>query len=827
MAATQQAAARKEPAPSAWTSDDMQKCLAAIEGGMGVNAASRQFGVPKPTIRRHRLGLNKYATGDKKLRSGPCVLPKDVEDELVRHIKELDELFFGMTITSLRKLAYQVACAHGINKFSQDKQAANKTWYYNFMRRHPELSLRSPEPTSIGRMKGFNRKDVGEFFDKYYKLIEEHGFTADKIYNMDETGHSTVQTPSKVISTKGKRQVGAATSAERGTNTTGVYCDSATGHFIPPMLIFKRKRLADSLTIGAPNGTVFACTDSGWIDSDVFLQWLHHFIRCVKSSPENKHLLLLDGHTSHSKNLEAIKLARENGVIMMSFPAHTTHRLQPLDVTFFKSLKNWYNIEIENYLRSSQAKAVGVHLVSSLVCKSFVKAATMETAVNGFRKTGLWPPNRHIFDEEFSRMEAVLNTACPDSDRLTNSAETVLGTQGGARPARPVRCESATSESTGLSAGQGPETVRSTSPTSAPISCDVPTTTPTGPGPTQSPSTCPASPASNRSNESTPCKPPVCSPATRSDDSSAATCSSGLCRSTVPTKGDGRCFFRAVVIALNPDLQASERNPVTGEILDELKAIQETAGADNIRSMVISHMCQNLHMEPCAAELSADMPERIRFHTVAERILHMSDPQSMVGELEIQSTAAVLNRSVHVIVDGNDRVFKYNDSAQCAKGPLIVKFTPHGEAGHYQGMMPARISAISPLPKLTVTKRKNLASSKSHVLTSSPYKLDLEQKKKKNNKSSDRTGKAKSQPQKRCKPTTSYRGEKAKKSQRKDSSSSEDSDPFCIVCCERYSASKSREKWIACVVCDQWAHEKCTSSDGFTYICHHCDDSDE
>ncbi|KAL8608290.1 hypothetical protein ACOMHN_042157 [Nucella lapillus] len=489
MAATQQAAARKEPAPSAWTSDDMQKCLAAIEGGMGVNAASRQFGVPKPTIRRHRLGLNKYATGDKKLRGGPCVLPKDVEDELVRHIKELDELFFGITITSLRKLAYQVACAHGINKFSQDKQAANKTWYYNFMRRHPELSLRSPEPTSIGRMKGFNRKDVGEFFDKYYKLIEENGFTADKIYNMDETGHSTVQTPSKVISTKGKRQVGAATSAERGTNTTGVYCDSATGHFIPPMLIFKRKRLADSLTIGAPNGTVFACTDSGWIDSDVFLQWLHHFIRCVKSSPENKHLLLLDGHTSHSKNLEAIKLARGNGVIMMSFPAHTTHRLQPLDVTFFKSLKNWYNIEIENYLRSSQAKAVGVHLVSSLVCKSFVKAATMETAVNGFRKTGLWPPNRHIFDEKFSRMEAVLNTACPDSDRLTNSAETVLGTQ----------------------------------------------------------------------------------------------------------------------------------------------------------------------------ELSADMPERIRFHTVAERILHMSDPQSMVGELEIQSTAAVTGQYIQENVKVKELIRRQNE----------------------------------------------------------------------------------------------------------------------------------------------------------------------
>ena len=182
---------------------------------------------------------------------------------------------------------------------------------------------------------------------------------------------------------------------------------------------------------------------------------------------------------------------------------------------------------------------------------------------------------------------------------------------------------------------------------------------------------------------------------------------------------------------MNPDLQASERNPVTGEILDELKTIQETARADNLRSMAILHMCQNLHMEPCAAELSADMPEHLRFQTVAERILHMSDPQSMVGELEIQSTAAVLNRPVHVMIDGNNHVSKYNNSAQCAKGPLVVKYTPHADAGHYEAMVPVRISAISPIPKLTVTKRKTPASSKTHVLTSSPYKDGLEQKRKK------------------------------------------------------------------------------------------------
>ena len=134
---------------------------------------------------------------------------------------------------------------------------------------------------------------------------------------------------------------------------------------------------------------------------------MKHFIQSVNSSKENEHLLLLDGHTSHSKNLDTIKLARENGVYLLSCPPHTTHRMQPLDVSFFKSLKSWYNIEVEIYLRSSNGKTVKVYLVSKLVGKAFVKAATMESAVNGFRKAGLWPPNRHVFDGEFDRIEAL------------------------------------------------------------------------------------------------------------------------------------------------------------------------------------------------------------------------------------------------------------------------------------------------------------------------------------------------------------------------------------------------------------------------------------
>lgn len=41
-----------------------------------------------------------------------------------------------------------------------------------------------------------------------------------------------------------------------------------------------------------------------------------------------KVILLLDGHTSYCKNLEALQLAVINGIVLLQLPGHTTHGLQ-------------------------------------------------------------------------------------------------------------------------------------------------------------------------------------------------------------------------------------------------------------------------------------------------------------------------------------------------------------------------------------------------------------------------------------------------------------------------------------------------------------------
>ncbi|ESO05351.1 hypothetical protein HELRODRAFT_145888, partial [Helobdella robusta] len=80
---------------------------------------------------------------------------------------------------------------------------------------------------------------------------------------------------------------------------------------------------------------------SGWTDSECFMKWLNHFTFIVKPSKKDKHLIFLDEHHSH-KTLEAVTFCRENGIELITFPPHCTHKMQPLDVSFFKGLKAAY-----------------------------------------------------------------------------------------------------------------------------------------------------------------------------------------------------------------------------------------------------------------------------------------------------------------------------------------------------------------------------------------------------------------------------------------------------------------------------------------------------
>jgi hypothetical protein len=49
-------------------------------------------------------------------------------------------------------------------------------------------------------------------------------------------------------------------------------------------------------------------------------------------------VLLIDNHATHC-TLEAYSFCIENGIVIVRIPSHTSHRLQPLDVSLYFGLK--------------------------------------------------------------------------------------------------------------------------------------------------------------------------------------------------------------------------------------------------------------------------------------------------------------------------------------------------------------------------------------------------------------------------------------------------------------------------------------------------------
>ena len=178
-----------------------------------------------------------------------------------------------------------------------------------------------------------SRTVIDHYFDLLEETLVENGLKdcPCQIFNMDESGMPLNPKSFKTIHVRGDRNPLAASSGNKSQITVHA-CVSASGNYLPPMVIWDRKTLKWEWTIGEVPGTLNGLSPKGWMDMDLFEKWFNgHFLRYAPSV--RPLLLLLDGHSSHFSPV-AVKMAAEEQVIMFALPPNTTHLSQPLDKGF-------------------------------------------------------------------------------------------------------------------------------------------------------------------------------------------------------------------------------------------------------------------------------------------------------------------------------------------------------------------------------------------------------------------------------------------------------------------------------------------------------------
>ena len=321
-----------------------------------------------------------------------------MESELASYLTHCSLMNHGLTPLETRQITFAFAVANKVTVPLnwEKKKEASRDWFTRFVSRNQTISIRSPEATSQSRASGFNAPVVAKFYESLNEVLTKNSLPPHKIWNGDESGIPTVIKPPKVISVKGLKKVQQTVSNKRGVNTTMLAFVSASGTSIPPVYIFPRKKLLASMGKEGPTGCLAIAHPSGWINAESFLRSLQHFVEYTGCPITNKHILLLDNHSSHL-DYSVVSYARETGIIMLTFPPHCSHRLQPLDVSVFGPFKAALKASFNAWLNNHPGERISIHEVAGLSRKPYMETFKAVNICSGFRKAGIFPYNPELF----------------------------------------------------------------------------------------------------------------------------------------------------------------------------------------------------------------------------------------------------------------------------------------------------------------------------------------------------------------------------------------------------------------------------------------------
>lgn len=369
---------------------------------LSVRQAAKIYGCATTTLFSHVRGMVKHQ------RSGrPTTFSELEERVVVRACIALGTFGYPATRELVgRVLKHYLEDVGSFSCFPSGEPS--KKWWSGFFKRWPELTERKPQHLTIQRAKCCTPEIIEGFFTTLQEVLTDEGVLqlpysdlASRLWNCDETGLCTSVTSTKVIVRRGDKQVVEIGSGSGREHITVLTCGSAVGEKLPPYVIYKAKTADPAWMENGPLGTRYASSDSGWMEEAQFTEWFRSvFLPATESLRKSKPVvLILDGHGSHI-SLKVVTSARQNNVVIFCLPPHTTHLLQPLDVSVFRTVKRVWKSILKEYKTEICQAVVTKKAFPSLLRKLWEGSVYPEHLVSGFRATGIHPLNSKVIRKD-------------------------------------------------------------------------------------------------------------------------------------------------------------------------------------------------------------------------------------------------------------------------------------------------------------------------------------------------------------------------------------------------------------------------------------------
>jgi hypothetical protein len=382
----------------------MQQALADVKNNvLSRKQASIEYSIPYSTLSDHLNRKEATCTADVGCprTAGRPLLSMGVEEELCKMAIHLANSNFGLSKARFQLFAqdiYKRLHATDSNSSTDSMPQFGDRWWKNFKKRHPEIMGRRCD-VSRARVKDTkmnnSEESIKSFFRNYCKLFHSYFFKPVDVWNLDETGSKQQESHLFVVASENQQTFNSTAATSASSHYSILPCVNAAGECAPTLFILESPKVtAEDFTMVLGDYLVVT-TPKGFMLKDVFVDWMDKFCKWIRERTQDPQLIIMDNLAAHI-SYEAVKIAEENNVHLLTLPPYSTHLLQPLDVCLFKRFKSCLREQLPAELMKYGVRKLNNAQFLSLVQNIWPTVFTISNIKKSFEAIGLFPLNPSV-----------------------------------------------------------------------------------------------------------------------------------------------------------------------------------------------------------------------------------------------------------------------------------------------------------------------------------------------------------------------------------------------------------------------------------------------